>query len=116
MSDRFLTTSGEAQPSRPNGKPLCVVRHQSASVPICAGTVHGKTRYTISFYLDGRRQRRMFTEFDKAKCEAKLAAEKIQRGLQSNNDLRPAEREAFLVAQRKLQGTGIPLVVVIWSP
>ncbi|MFP6896349.1 MAG: hypothetical protein VCA38_07090 [Roseibacillus sp.] len=113
MSDRFLTTHGEEQSSRPKGKPHCVVRHQSASVPICAGAVHGKTRYTIAFYLDGRRRRRMFTDLGEAKREAKLAAQKIQRGLQSNNDLRPAEREAFLVAQRKLKGIGIPLVTAV---
>ena len=75
--------------------------------------MHGKTRYTIAFYLDGRRKRRMFTDLKEAKREAKLAAEKIQRGLQSNNDLRPAERDAFLVAQRILKGVDVPLVSAV---
>ena len=85
------------------------MRHQSASVPIYAGHVHGKTRYTISFFLDGRRKRRMFTDLDAAKREAKLIAEKIQKGLQSNNDLRPAERESYLAAQRTLRDLDVPL-------
>ena len=72
-------------------------------MPIYAGTVHGRRRYTIAFFMDGRRQRRMFTNLEDAKREAKLAAEKIQRGLQANNDLHPAEREAYLVAQRRLK-------------
>jgi len=113
VSDKFPTTRGQEQSSRPNGKPFCTVRHQSASVLIYAHQIHGKTRYTIAFYLDGRRHRRMFTELEKAKREAKLAAQKIQRGFQSDNDLRSAERESFLVAQRILWGTGIPLVAAV---
>lgn len=73
-----------------------MIRHQSASVPVYAGEVHGRTRYTIAYFIDGRRQRRMFTDLDDAKREAKFAAEKIQLGLQATNDLRPAEREAYL--------------------
>lgn len=89
------------------------MRHQSASVPIYAGHVHGKTRYTISFFLDGRRKRRMFTDLDVAKREAKLIAEKIQKGLQANNDLRPAERESYLAAQRTLKDLDVPLTAAV---
>jgi len=114
VSDKFLTNGAQNRSSsHPKRKPFCVVRHQSASVPIYAHQVHGKTRYTIAFYLDGRRKRRMFTDLKEAKREAKSAAEKIQRGLQSNNDLRPAEREAFLGAQRILKEIDVPLVSAI---
>ncbi len=114
MSDKFLTNGAQNRSSsHPKRKPFCVVRHQSASVPIYAHQVHGKTRYTIAFYLDGRRKRRMFTDLKEAKREAKSAAEKIQRGLQSNNDLRPTEREAFLGAQRILKEIDVPLVSAI---
>ena len=114
MSDTFLTlqpvaADGPAQ----KGGPFCVIRHQSASVPIYASQTHGKTRYTIAFFMDGRRQRRMFTSLDEAKHEAKLAAEKIQRGLQTSNDLRPAERESYLAAQRRLKGLDIPLLAAV---
>ncbi len=113
MADKFQTTQERKRSARPKGKPFCIIRHQSASVPIYAYEVHGKVRYTVAFYMDGRRHRRMFTDLDEAKREAKLAAEKIQRGLQSNNDLRPAEREAFLVAQRILKEIDVPLVPAV---
>lgn len=114
MSDTFLTLqpgAGEIRGQR--GRPFCVIRHQSASVPIYASQTHGKTRYTIAFFMDGRRQRRMFTSLDEAKHEAKLAAEKIQRGLQTSNDLRPAERESYLAAQRRLKEFDIPLLAAV---
>ncbi len=83
MSDTFLTAPSSASASISDtrvrkgnpGQPHCIVRHQSASVPIYAGDVHGKTRYTLSYFLDGRRKRRMFTDLDAAKREAKLVAE-----------------------------------------
>lgn len=119
MSDNFLTTSKTPSSSNSSdnvvrkGRPHCIVRHQSASVPIYAGEVHGKIRYTLAFYLDGKRKRRMFTDLDEAKHEAKLVAQKIQRGLQATNDLRPAERESYLVAQRRLKDLDVPLVSAV---
>ena len=106
MSDRFLTNQEKRATNGSNkkGRPHCVVRHQNTTVPIYAGDVHGKVRYTVAFYLGGRRERRMFTDLDEAKHEAKLAAQKIQKGLHATNDLRPAERESYLVAQRTLKG------------
>ena len=93
MSDKYLTRSTTTLSDNKSAKgPHAVIRHGSVSVPIYAGTTGGKTRYTIAFHLDGRRQRRMFTDIDKAKSEAKLAAEKIQRGLANNNDLTSRER------------------------
>lgn len=114
MSDKFLTTQtvAGAIPVQKR-EPFCTIRHQSASVPIYAGEIHGKTRYTIAFFMDGRRHRRMFTSLDDAKSEAKIAAEKIQRGLQTTNDLRPAEREAYLAAQRRLKGFDMPLLAAV---
>jgi integrase len=92
------------------GKPFQIVRFHSVNVPIYAVLNHGKIRYTIAFYIDGRRKRRMFAELEDAKREAKLAAEKIMRGMQAQNDLRPADRESFLAAQRILQEINMPLV------
>lgn len=42
-----------------------------------------------------------------------MAALKIQRGMSSDNDLRPRDREAFLAAQEMLAGTGVPLVTAV---
>ena len=114
MSDKYLTRSTTTLSDNKSAKgPHAVIRHGSVSVPIYAGTTGGKTRYTIAFHLDGRRQRRMFTDIDKAKSEAKLAAEKIQRGLANNNDLTSRERELFHAARKLLSPLGTPLVAAI---
>lgn len=116
MSDKFLTNSKEGQqigPSEQRRAPLCTVRQGSASVPIYSGVVNGKIRYTIAFYHDGRRVRRMFTKLDDAKREAKIVAGNIQRGFQENNDLRPAERDAYLTAIGLLKNVAVPLVSAV---
>ena len=56
------------------GRPFATVRFGSASVPIYVGKVKGVTRYTASFYLNGRRVRRTFSTLEKAKQEARLIA------------------------------------------
>ena len=116
MSDKFLTNSDKGQQigsKRKRGAPLCTVRQGSASVPIYSGPVNGKTRYTIAFYRNGQRVRRMFTKLEDAKREAKIAAANIQKGYQENNDLRPAERDAYLAATELLKGVSVPLVSAI---
>ena len=68
MSDKFLTTGVRSQSANRDAEgPHTVIRHGSVSIPIYAGTVGGKVRYAIAFYLDGRRQRRIFTDIEKAK-------------------------------------------------
>ena len=105
MSDNILTTGKNTVTKTENQKgPHTLVRHGSVTVPIYAGTTGGKTRYTIAFHVDGQRQRRMFTDLDKAKREAKLAAEKIQRGLATNNDLSSRGRELFHAAPSPAAG------------
>ncbi len=112
MSEIHSTNFSQTSPPkrRKQRKPHCVVRHHSVTVPIYAWPICGKTRYTMVFYRDGKRQRRSFTDLGKAKKEAKLVAEKILRGMQGQNDLKPAEREAYFAAQRVLEESGVPLV------
>ncbi len=114
MSDKLLTTGKNSinRTKSPKG-PHTVVRHGSVTVPIYKGTTGGKTRYTLAFYHNGRRQRRMLTDIDKAKKEAKLAAEKIQRGLAANNDLSSRERELFHAAKKLLAPLGTPMLAAI---
>lgn len=95
---------------RKQRNPHCVVRHHSVTIPIYAWPICGKTRYTLVFYRDGKRQRRCFTDLAKAKKEAKVVAENILRGMQAQNDLKAAERESYFAAQRILKETGVPLV------
>lgn len=97
----------------PDTGPVTVIRKGSASVPIYAWHSHGKTRYTIAYHHHGRRVRRMFRSLDTAKVEAKLAADKIARGMQADNDLKPQEREAYLAAVRMLAPFKVPLVSVV---
>lgn len=103
----FRQTEPKCKPKGKRGSPHCVVRHHSVTTPVYSMLIEGKTRYVVSFYRDGRRKRRTFTDLSKAKREAKQIAEKIVRGMQAQNDLNPAEREAFLVAQRILSAVGI---------
>ena len=112
-STTIRQTGAKISPKGKKGPPLCTVRHHSVTVPVYAHSLGGKIRYTVAFYRDGRRQRRCFTELEQAKKEAKLVAEKIVRGMQGQNDLRPAERESFLAAQRILGDIEIPLVAAV---
>ena len=111
MSDKFPTNGSPSpdqngeNPVRPEsnkkrGKPLQIVRFHSINIPVYAFEHHGKIRYTIAFYLNGRRRRREFSQLEDAKREARISAEKIMRGMQAQNDLRPPERESCLSAQR----------------
>jgi integrase len=114
MSDKILTPSDKRpSDSRQSKGPHATVRHGSVTVPIYAGTTGGKIRYTIAFHLDGRRHRRMFTDLDKAKREAKLAAEKIQRGLAANNDLSTRDREIFHAAKKILAPLDVPILTAL---
>lgn len=92
---------------------MAVVKQGSAAVPIYRGAVRGCTRFTVAFYRDGRRQRRTFGCLDDAKEEARTAALNIQRGMSSDNDMRPQDREAFRVAQGMLADLGVPLVTAV---
>lgn len=114
MSDKYLTNGRKTRKNSeaPKG-PHATVRHGSVTIPIYSGTTGGKTRYTIAFYHDGRRRRRMFTDLEKAKKEAKLAAEKIQHGLAANNDLSTRDREQFHAARRLLGSLDTPMVSAI---
>ncbi len=114
MSDKYLTPTAKSPSDNIESKgPHATVRHGSVTVPIYAGTTGGKIRYTIAFHLDGRRQRRMFTDLDKAKREAKLAAERIQRGMAANNDLSSRDRELFVAARKLLAPLNVPMLAAI---
>jgi len=93
MHDKNMTT--HALPTRRRGKPVAVVKQGSRAVPIDKGVVRGSIRFTVAFYRNGQRERRTFATLDAARDEARMAALNIQRGMSSDNDLRPQDREAF---------------------
>jgi integrase len=113
LPPNFRQSFPGAPTADPDTGPVTVIRKGSASVPIYAWHSHGKTRYTIAYYHHGRRVRRMFHSLDTAKVEAKIAADKIARGMQADNDLKPQEREAYLAAIGLLAPFKIPLVSVV---
>lgn len=95
------------------GKPVAVVKQGSTAVPVYLGTVRGCARFTVAFYLNGRRQRRTFGSLEDAKEEARTVALNIQRGMSHSNDMRPQDREAFISAQAMLAGFDVPLLAVV---
>ena len=115
--DKMVTTQEPAlcgnSSKKKRGKPVASGRFGSAVVPIYRQTSDGRTRFILSFYLEGRRERRSFTNLDTAKKEALLVAQRIQAGRQEMNDLRPHDREAYRTVTDLLKSTGIPLVSAI---
>ena len=109
MRDGGITTS-----VRRRAKPEIIrIKSGSAFVPIYASKSDGATRYTVAFYRDGRRIRRTFGDLEKARKEAKLAADRIQDGMAVTLDLRPSEREAYHSAVHLLEGLKLPLVAAV---
>ena len=98
---------------RRQGKPVASVKFGSAVVPIYRLASAGRTRFILSFYLEGRRERRSFTDLGAAKKEAQLVAQRIQGGRQEMNDLRPHDREAYRTVVDLLEPSGVPLVTAV---
>jgi integrase len=115
--DKLVTTQEPAvcgkskKPKR--GKPVASGKFGSAVVPIYRLGSGGRIRFMLSFYLEGKRQRRSFTSLEAAKKEAQLAAQRIQGGRQEMNDLRPHDREAYRTVTDLLKSSGVPLVTAV---
>lgn len=82
-------------------------------VPIYRTESKGRVRYTLSFYRDGRRMRKMFSNIDEAKKEALFVAQRIQSGMQHVTDLKPHERDNYKAAEALLEKLGIPLYAAV---
>jgi integrase len=82
-------------------------------VPVYEGCVRGVTRFTVSFYQNGRRIRRTFDSLAKATEEARTAAMKIQQGLAEVADMRVADRHNYVAANSLLQRVSVPLVAAV---
>jgi hypothetical protein len=89
------------------------IKHGSTLVPVYRNLVRAYTRYTVTFWLNQKRIRRTFADLEAAKTEARLAAQKIQEGFSSHDDLNPQERETFLAARRLLAASNTPLLNVV---
>lgn len=104
-----MTNSGRKRP----GRQVVRVKFGSAHVPIYQGSVRGDTRFTVSFYQNGRRVRRTFDSLAKATEEARTAAMKIQQGLAEVADMRVADRQNYNAATSLLGSLSVPLVAAV---
>ena len=113
--DKMATNSGDASPTVRNKKagPFHKVKAGSAVVPIYRTESKGRVRFTVSFYRDGRRMRKMFNSLEDAKKEALFVAQRIQSGMQHVTDLKPHERDSFKAAENLLEKLGIPLYAAV---
>jgi integrase len=113
--DKMATNRGEASPKVRNKKagPYHKVKAGSAVVPIYRTESKGRVRFTVSFYRDGRRMRKMFNSLEDAKKEALFVAQRIQSGMQHVTDLKPHERDSFKAAEALLDKLGIPLYAAV---
>ena len=77
--DKMATNRGNVPPKGRSKKagPFHKVKAGSAVVPIYRTESKGRVRFTLSFYRDGRRMRKMFNDLDAAKKEALFVAHPI---------------------------------------
>ena len=111
----MVTKAGPQGPktTRKRGGAFLKVKAGSAVVPIYRTESKGRVRFTLSFYRDGRRERKVFTNLDAAKKEALFVAQRIQVGMQHVTDLKPHERDHFKAAVAMLGKIGVPLVAAV---
>jgi len=85
--DKMVTNAGSdsairSKTKRPRGRkkqgPFLKVKAGSAVVPIYQTESKGRVRYTLSFYRDGRRERKVFSSLEDAKKEALFAAQQMK--------------------------------------
>ncbi len=111
----MATNRGEVPPKGRSKKagPFLKVKAGSAVVPIYRTESKGRVRFTLSFYRDGRRMRKMFNTVEAAKKEGQFVAQRIQSGMQHVTDLKPHERDHFKAAETLLEKLGIPLYAAV---
>ena len=90
-----------------------VVKVGSVTVKIYRGKVKKKRKkydlFTVAYYHEGKRQRRVFGNFDDANKEANEIATKIAHGRLNAEELTGADRDSYLGALDLLKPIGIPL-------
>jgi integrase len=113
--DKMATNEGITAPKGRAKKagPFLKVKSGSAVVPIYRTESKGRVRYTLSFYRNGRRMRKMFSNIDEAKKEALFVAQRIQSGMQHVTDLKPHERDNYKAAEALLEKLRIPLYAAV---
>jgi hypothetical protein len=76
-SDSAIRSITKRSRGRKKQGPFLKVKAGSAVVPIYQTQSNGRVRYTLSFYRDERRMRKVFTNLECAKREALFVAQRI---------------------------------------
>lgn len=98
------------RPPKAKDRPeITVVKKGSAVVRSYPIKNRGKIHYSVTWFLEGKRHRRSFTDPAAAKQEADLVANKLNRGQAQALTLRATDRESYLTAIGLLAPTNIPL-------
>ena len=105
-----METAPPRRGKRGSGGPAFNVRLGSVSVPVYRTEGNGRLRFFVTFYRDGRRIRRSFTDAENAKAEARLMARKIMAGQSALTDISAPEREAYLAVRKIVESLDVPLV------
>jgi integrase len=93
-------------------KPI-VVKVGSATVKIYQGKSGKYDLFTVTYYLNGKRQRDAFGKLADARARATEVATQIARGEANMLTLSSADRESYVIAIERLRPFGIPLHAAI---
>lgn len=69
----------------------------------------GRTAYTVSYFANGKRSQKMFTDFTGAEADAKAKADALSKGEVEVLELTNSDRLAYLHALEVLTPTGVAL-------
>jgi hypothetical protein len=101
--------SPKRQNQNGNGPGVHVVQKGSAIVKIYPIKNRAKTHHSVTWFLEGKRHRRSFSDIAAAKKEANDVAAQLNRGQAQALTLRATDRESYLTATRLLAPMNIPL-------
>src|SRR5437868_4616832 len=89
-------------------KPI-IIKVGSAAVKIYQGKSGEYDLFTVTYYLNGKRQRDAFGKLSDARARATEVATQIARGEADMLTLSSADRESYVTAIERLRPFGIPL-------
>lgn len=90
-----------------------IIKVANISVKIYRGKAHGYDLFTVVYYPDGRRTRKVFGRFERARSYAQEVATQTARVRASVLSLTSADRDSYMAALNLLQPLGIPLHAAI---
>lgn len=90
------------------------VRSGNVRLKIYRGSIKkGRRKYpmfTLAYYENGRRQRRVFGALDAAKAEGEKVAARLDQGERDVLKLTNSDQQSFALVTRELKPTGVPLL------